>query len=321
MIRRRRYKVSARRCDSQEQHPWTALSFRRLQAEHRPAAEDASDHAERHASQTSLESKATALASSRAEMPLRSGADDAGLIMPLWDSSWVAETTLKMRTNLTTITSSCRLIESTHLSAEQGLYTQNMRCASVLSFSALLLLFRSLSVAHPPPFLLLLLGSFSVSADVLTSLMHDVVDRLHASSHAPSRSTERQPHCDFSLRAVCESAVKMMVQALSLRIEAACYIDPRISWVVHGSGDEPSDIKRVILNLGEYYHAACKDLYALLLTLDQETPRAPTEAELSRLPPQEDGCQTVEMVDVTFTLRALNAQGLPAKVTKQTSVA
>ena len=166
-----------------------------------------------------------------------------------------------------------------------------------------------------PPFsLLLLLGSVSVSADVITNLMHDVVDRLHASSHPPSHSTGRQPHCDFSLRAVCESAVKTMVQALSLRIEAASFIDPRVSWVMHGSGDWPSGIKRVILNLGEYYHAACKDLYALLLTLDQEAPRAPTEAELARLPPREDGSETVEMVDVTFTMRALNAQGLPAQV-------
>ena len=47
----------------------------------------------------------------------------------MWDSKWLAETHLSLRTNLTAIISMGQLLEATPMAAEQTLYSQNMRCA------------------------------------------------------------------------------------------------------------------------------------------------------------------------------------------------
>ena len=112
--------------------------------------------------------------------------------------------------------------------------------------------------------------------------MHDVADRLQASVHAPSNPALSRRKCNFSLVSACEGAAKAMVHSLSRRVEVACAADPRLSWDVHGY--EPSGLKRVLLNLGEFYHSACStsSLYAILVNLRQSPPRPPTPEEAAR---------------------------------------
>ena len=47
-----------------------------------------------------------------------------------WDASWLADTSLQLRTNMTAITSMNQLLTSTPLSAEQSLYNTNLRWAA-----------------------------------------------------------------------------------------------------------------------------------------------------------------------------------------------
>ena len=156
---------------------------------------------------------------------------------------------------------------------------------------------------------------------MLQNTVYDVTERMKTSLDSFG-STQRQAVCKFSLRTAAEQYMKAVVQSLPRRVETASYIDTRYSWDVVGC--EPASLKRVLLYLAEFFHATSDDLYALVLTVRQAAPREATRAEEARRRANEAGSPgggmrsntpgSVEpkMLDVTFELRALAADGQPA---------
>ena len=147
-----------------------------------------------------------------------------------------------------------------------------------------------------------------MAAGVLQNKINNVVERLQTSTFAHS-SAQRQTYCDFSLRTSAEAAIKAVMQTLPQPIEAACYLDTRVSWIVRGC--EPSGLKRIFLHLAEFYSGVCDDLAVLLLRVTQSAPRPPSAEEAAL----QHGAHTARaMLDTTFEMRALRADGQPARL-------
>jgi hypothetical protein len=254
----RRYSISARRGDADGEHAWIAICFQRMPE----SGEDGEAGGQGGPPPTPTEH-----------------AKQLSAFLPIWDSAWIADTTLAIRTNLTALISMGQLLETTHLSPEQSLYTQNMRyartrpCARDASSCPTARKVPCVSDggrAHPrvcPLFLhcaphapprrrlqphppvrsrlsrctLGCLRAHRMAAELLQNALFDIIDRLQVSSTA-HMSAQRQNYCDFSLRTVCDGAVKAVLQTLPQGIECASFLDPHVSWAVHGC--EPSGIKR-----------------------------------------------------------------------------
>ena len=70
---------------------------------------------------------------------------------PMWNSRWLADTSLQMRTNLTAVTSMGQLLASTPLSAEQGLYVEDLANLVHLSRAVAIPLFEDVTSTKNSP--------------------------------------------------------------------------------------------------------------------------------------------------------------------------